>query len=66
MPEECFGLVGGLGVGAAIHYYRQLAKAHDELHLPMNLAMVHANMGRMINSERVRVRALDVTRPQFN
>jgi len=48
MPEECFGLVGGLGVGAAIHYYRELARAHDELGLPMNLAMVHADMARMV------------------
>jgi aspartate racemase len=48
MPDECFGLVGGLGVGAAVHYYRELAKAHDELHLPMNLAMVHADMARMV------------------
>ena len=48
MAEECFGLVGGLGVGAAIHYYRELARAHDELRLPMNLAMVHADMARMV------------------
>ena len=48
MSEKCFGLIGGLGVGAAIHYYRELAKAHDKLHLPMNLAMVHADMARMV------------------
>lgn len=48
MPENCFGLVGGLGVGAAIHYYRELAKAHDRLRIPLNLAMVHADMARMI------------------
>jgi aspartate racemase len=48
MPEKCFGLVGGLGVGAAIHYYRELAKAHDELHFPMDLVMVHADMARMV------------------
>jgi aspartate racemase len=48
MSEECFGLVGGLGVGAAIHYYRELAKAHDKLKLPMNLAMVHADMARVM------------------
>jgi len=49
MPQECFGLVGGLGVGAAIHYYKELAKAHDQLHRPMNLAMVHADMARMVH-----------------
>lgn len=48
MPQECFGLVGGLGVGAAIHYYRELAKGHDSLHVPMNLVMVHADMPRMV------------------
>ena len=48
MPENCFGLVGGLGVGAAIHYYRELAKAHDKLQAPMNLAMVHADIARMM------------------
>jgi aspartate racemase len=48
MPENCFGLVGGLGVGAAIHYYKELAKAHDKLHVPLNLATVHADMARMM------------------
>ena len=48
MSQECFGLVGGLGVGAAIHYYRELAKAHDRLQVPMNLVMVHADMPRMV------------------
>ncbi len=48
MPQECFGLIGGLGVGAAVHYYRELAKAHDALRVPMDLAMVHADMARMI------------------
>jgi aspartate racemase len=48
MPQECFGLIGGLGVGAAIHYYRELAKAHDALRIPMNVIMIHADMARMI------------------
>jgi aspartate racemase len=48
MPKECIGLIGGLGVGAGIHYYRHLAKAHDALHVPMNLVMVHADMARMV------------------
>ena len=48
MSRECFGLIGGLGVGAAIHYYRELAKAHDSADVPMDLAMVHADMARMI------------------
>jgi aspartate racemase len=44
MAQECFGLIGGLGVGAAIHYYRELAKSREAL----NLVMVHAFMARMV------------------
>ena len=40
------GLLGGLGVGAAIHYYRELAVAHDQRRRPMNLVMVHASIAR--------------------
>jgi aspartate racemase len=41
------GLLGGLGVGAAIHYYRELAAAHDDVRQPMQLAMVHASISRV-------------------
>jgi len=41
------GLVGGLGVGAAIHYYRELAAAHDRIGKPLELSMVHAQMSRV-------------------
>lgn len=40
------GLLGGLGVGAAIHYYRELASRHDDHARPMNLVMVHASIAR--------------------
>ena len=43
------GLLGGLGVGAAIHYYRELAAAHDDVRRPMQLAMVHASISRATN-----------------
>jgi aspartate racemase len=43
------GLLGGLGVGAAIHYYRELAAAHDDVRQPMQLAMVHASISRVTN-----------------
>lgn len=43
---ETIGLLGGLGVGAAIHYYRALAAAHDDRRQPMNLTMVHASISR--------------------
>jgi aspartate racemase len=40
------GLLGGLGVGAAIHYYRELAAEHDRRGRSMNLVMVHASIAR--------------------
>jgi aspartate racemase len=50
---RCIGLVGGLGVGAAVHYYQELAKMHTERGRVLNLVMVHAD------NLRVR-RAMDV------
>jgi aspartate racemase len=43
------GLLGGLGVGGAIHYYRELAAAHDDVRRPMQLAMIHASISRVSN-----------------
>jgi aspartate racemase len=36
------GLVGGLGVGAAVHYYRRLFEAHAQRGAALNLVMAHA------------------------
>ncbi|MGB6743869.1 MAG: aspartate/glutamate racemase family protein [Terracidiphilus sp.] len=44
---RCIGLIGGLGVGAAVHYYKRLAEAHDSAHLPLDLVMVHAQASRI-------------------
>lgn len=41
------GLIGGLGVGAGIHYYRELATAHELQGRPLELVMVHAQMSRI-------------------
>jgi aspartate racemase len=38
------GLVGGFGVGAAVYYYQELAKAHDARGLTLNLVMEHADI----------------------
>lgn len=38
------GLVGGLGIGAGIHYYRELAAAHEARSQPFELALVHADL----------------------
>jgi aspartate racemase len=42
------GLVGGLGVGATIHYYQELVKAHSALGCVPNLVMVHADVNRIL------------------
>jgi aspartate racemase len=46
IPDPMIGLVGGLGVGAAIHYYRSLAAAHDDRRRPLRLVMDHASISR--------------------
>lgn len=46
---HCLGLIGGLGVGAAVHYYRSLAKAHERRQLPMHLLMVHADLNQVMS-----------------
>jgi aspartate racemase len=43
----CIGLIGGLGPGAAVHYYRKLAEAYDKQDLPLELVMIHAEMKRV-------------------
>lgn len=45
--SRCLGLVGGLGVGAAIHYYRELAKAHEEQGRGFDFVSVHAETSRV-------------------
>jgi aspartate racemase len=44
---RCLGLIGGLGVGATMHYYKKLAQAHEEEHLALDLVMVHAETPRI-------------------
>lgn len=44
---RCIGLIGGLGVGGAVHYYRELARMHTANGRTMNLVMVHADMDRV-------------------
>src|SRR6478735_10559654 len=39
------GLIGGLGVGATVHYYRELASAYGSGQ-PMDLVMSHASVAR--------------------
>jgi aspartate racemase len=41
------GLIGGLGVGAAVIYYEQLAKAHKAAGQELKLLMAHADVDRV-------------------
>ncbi|MGE0862671.1 MAG: aspartate/glutamate racemase family protein [Vicinamibacterales bacterium] len=41
------GLVGGLGIGAGVHYYRELAAAHETLVRPLDLVLVHGQVSRI-------------------
>ena len=45
--SRCLGLVGGLGVGATIHYYEELAKAHEAQGRALNIVIVHAETSRV-------------------
>jgi aspartate racemase len=42
--SRCLGLLGGVGVGAAVHYYETLAAAHAAKAEPLPLVMVNADM----------------------
>jgi aspartate racemase len=53
---RCLGLVGGLGVGATIHYYRSLAQAHAARGLALDLVMAHAETQRVFEYVRARDR----------
>src|SRR5689334_20087044 len=46
-PGRCLGLIGGLGVGATVHYYEKLAKTHEELGRTLNIVITHAQIGRV-------------------
>jgi aspartate racemase len=41
-------LIGGLGVGATIYYYRELVKAHASRGCVPNLVIVHADVNRVL------------------
>ena len=40
-------MIGGLGVGAAVHYYKELARACAGCGRVLDLVMVHADGGRV-------------------
>jgi aspartate racemase len=54
---RCIGLIGGLGVGAAVHYYQELAKAHAGRGRVLNLVMAHADVNRVLGAAQTDDRA---------
>jgi aspartate/glutamate racemase len=46
---RCLGLLGGLGVGATIHYYRKLASGHDEQGRTLDIVITHSETSRVFD-----------------
>ena len=46
-PPQRVGIVGGLGLGAGIHYYKELAAARADV--PLELAMVHCQLDLVLD-----------------
>ena len=44
---RCLGLIGGLGPGATVHYYRELVAAHEKQARTPRLLMTHADVQRV-------------------
>jgi aspartate racemase len=47
-PGRCLGLIGGLGPGATIHYYRELIAAHQAQGRIPRLLIAHADVNRAL------------------
>ena len=46
---SCLGLVGGLGVGATIHYYKTLAKEHEAEGRALDIVIANAQTSRVFD-----------------
>ena len=44
---RCLGLIGGLGLGATVHYYRALVSAHEKAARVPRLLIAHADVQRV-------------------
>jgi aspartate racemase len=44
---RCLGLIGGLGPGATVHYYRELVAAHEKRGRVPRLLIAHADVQRV-------------------
>jgi aspartate racemase len=46
---QCIGLIGGLGVAATVHYYKELVREHAARGLQPNLLIAHADVNRVLS-----------------
>lgn len=53
-PGRSLGLIGGLGPGATVHYYRELVAAHERQGRSLRILIAHADIERVyaaVNAE---------------
>jgi aspartate racemase len=55
--SRCLGLIGGLGVGATVHYYERLAKGCEQLGLTLDIVIINAHTPRVFEYVEVKDRA---------
>src|SRR6201987_988422 len=55
--SRCLGLIGGLGVGATIHYYERLAKGCAQLGLTLDIVITNAHTPRVFSYVEAKDRA---------
>jgi aspartate racemase len=51
---RCLGLIGGLGVGATVHYYEKLVNAHEERGRRLDIVIAHADTSRVFEYVQAR------------
>lgn len=54
--SRCVGLIGGLGVGATVHYYEKLAKGCEKLGLQLDIVITNAQTSRVFEYVEARNR----------
>jgi aspartate racemase len=55
--SRCVGLVGGLGVGATVHYYQHLARGCEKLGFALEMVITHAQTSRVFACVEARDRS---------
>ena len=50
--QRCLGIIGGLGVGATVHYYQSIVDACTKHGLTPRLFIAHADVARVLANVR--------------